>query len=169
MEQLHRAFTSLMDSSVSDLFYQRVILKLETNFCWWVSIEDLVASRSLRALLAFSWRWAMSKGGASLLGPGVPAIGEEVAGVSSREGSSISTSSRTLTWDDVSTGLARSSCLGGKGVTRTRGYSCFGVKLPDTCPEVSSAAGDRSSLTSVVMLTCPSALGATPKQGCTFG
>ena len=80
-------------------------------------------------------------------------------GISSREESSISASSGALTWDDLSTGLVKSSCLGGRGVTRTMGSSLFGVELLDACPEVSSAAWDRSSLTSMVMLTCPSALG----------
>ena len=53
----------------------------------------------------------MSKGGASLLGPGVLAVGEEVVVISSKEGSSISVSSGALTQDDVSTSLVRSSHL----------------------------------------------------------
>ena len=80
----------------------------------------------------------MSKGGVLPLGPGVLTVGEEVEGISSREGSSTSTTSGALTWDDVSTGLVRSSHLRGRGVTRTMGSSFFGVELPDAWPEVSS-------------------------------
>ena len=163
------AFASLMDSSFSDSFCQRVIWKLETSFHQQASIKDLVNSRSPMALVASSWRWATSKAGASLLGYGVPAVGEEVAGISCREGSSISTSSGALTWDDISTGLARSSHLGGRGVTRTMGSSLFGVELPDVCPEVFSAAQDRSCLASIVMLTCPSALGGWALMGLVVG
>ena len=43
-------------------------------------------------------------------------------------------------------------------MTRTTGSRCSGVELTEACPKVSSAAQDKSSLTSMVMLTCPSAL-----------
>ena len=39
------------------------------------------------------------------------------------------------------------------------GSSFLGVEPPNTCPEVSNTAQDRSYLTSVIMLTHPSALG----------
>ena len=39
------------------------------------------------------------------------------------------------------------------------GFSLFGVKFPDACPDVSNTACDRSSLTSIVMLTSLSAFG----------
>ena len=54
MEQAQTAFASLMDSSVLDSFRQRVIPNWETNFCQWVSTEDLTASQSPKALLASS-------------------------------------------------------------------------------------------------------------------
>ena len=106
------AFASLMDSLVLDSFWQRVIPNLETNFLQQVSIEDLITNQSPRALLAFSQRWAIFKGGALLLGPGVLTVEEEVAWISSGVGSSISVSSGALTWEDVSTSLEKSSGLG---------------------------------------------------------
>ena len=82
-------FASLIDSIVSELFSWRAMLNSEINFCWQASMKDLIASRSLRALLASSQRWVTSGGGVSLLGSGVSAVGEGV-GISSREASSIS-------------------------------------------------------------------------------
>ena len=76
-----------------------------------------------------------------------------------RGGSSSLPSSGAPTWEDVSTGLGKSSGLGGRSVPKSMGSSLFGVELPDACPEVSNTARDRSSLTSMVMLTCPSAFG----------
>ena len=64
-----------------------------------------------------------------------------------------------LTWDDMSTGLGKSSSLVGKGVTRTTGSCLFGLELPEACSDMSNPAWDRSSLTSMVMLTSPSAFG----------
>ena len=58
-----------------------------------------------------------------------------------------------LTWDDVSNGLGKSPGLAGIGVSRTMGSSLFGVEFPDVCQDVSNIAQDRSSLTSMVMLT----------------
>ena len=43
------AFASLMNSSVLDSFCQRVILKLETSFHLWTSVEGLVTSKSPKA------------------------------------------------------------------------------------------------------------------------
>ena len=68
------------------------------------SMDDLVASSSSRALLAFSQRWIASVGWVLLLGPGVSAMGEMVVRTFSREASTISASSGVLTGDDVSTG-----------------------------------------------------------------
>ena len=76
-------------------------------------MDDLVTSSSSRALLVFSQSWLASMRGVPLMGPGVSAMGEMVVGTSSREASTISMSSRELTWDDVSTGLERSSQLVG--------------------------------------------------------
>ena len=71
MERVQRAFASLMDSLVLDLFWWRVMPNSETSFHWWASIEDWIASQSPKALLASSQRWAMSKGGMLLHGPGI--------------------------------------------------------------------------------------------------
>ena len=64
-------------------------------------MDDLVATSPPRALLASSQRWPVSVGGALLLGPGVLAVGDGAAGISSREVSPISASSGALTWDCV--------------------------------------------------------------------
>ena len=55
----------------------------------------------------------------------------------SEVGLSISASSGAPTWENVSTGLGKSSSFGGGGVAKTTGSSLFGVELPDACPEVS--------------------------------
>ena len=86
-------------------------------------------------------------------------------GISSREASPISASSGVLTWDDVSIGQGKSSGLVGEGVTRTMGSSLFGVEFPDTCPDVSNPTSDRSSLTSMVMLTSPLTFGRGALMG----
>ena len=101
----------------------------------------------------------MFVGGASPLGPGILAVGEDRAGISSREVSSMSASLGALTWDDMSTGLGKSSSLVSKGVTRTTGSCLFGVELPEACSDVSNPTWDQSSLTSMVILTSPSAFG----------
>ena len=71
----------------------------------------------------------------------------------------ISASSGVLTCDDVSTGLERSPSLWGGGVSMTMGFSPFGVEFADACPDVSNTIQDKSSLTSMVMLTSLSAFG----------
>ena len=58
-------------------------------------------------------------------------MGEMVVGTSPREASAISTSSRALTWDEVSTGLGRSLSLWGGGVSMTTGFGLFEVEFPD--------------------------------------
>ena len=100
----------------------------QANFCLWASMDDLVASSTPRAWLASSQRWPASAGGVLLLGPGVSAVGEVVAGISAREVSPISASSRVLTWDDVSTGLRKSPGLTGRGVSTTMGFIVFWVE-----------------------------------------
>ena len=50
-------------------------------------MDDLIASSPPRALLPSSQRWPASAGGAPPLGPGVSAVGDRVAGISSREAS----------------------------------------------------------------------------------
>ena len=144
---------------VSDLFRWRAMPSSQTNFCWWTSMDDLVASSPPRVLLASSQRWLASSVGAPPLGPGVSAVGKEAAGISSREASPISASSGVLTWDDVSTGLERSPGLWGRGVSTTTGFSPFGVEFTHACPDMSNTTQDRSSLTSMVMLTSLLAFG----------
>ena len=163
------ALASLIDSVVFESFWQRAIPSSQTNFHWWASMEDLIASSSHRTLLASSLRWAVSEGGTPLLGPGVSAVGEEAAGISSREVSSITASSRALTWDDVSTGQGKSSTLVDEGGTRTTGSSLFGVEFPDACPDMSNPTWDRSSLTSMVMLTSLSTFGRGALTGLAIG
>ena len=72
-------------------------------------MDDLVASSSTRALLAFSQSWPTSVGGVMLLDHGATAMGEMVVGTSPNEASAILTSSWVLTWDEVSNGLGDSS------------------------------------------------------------
>ena len=95
-------------------------------------MDDLVASSSPRALLAFSLRWLAPAGGVPLLGPGASAMGEMAEGISSREASTISVSSGALTWDDVSTSLERSLSLWGGGVSMTTVFGLCQVEFPDT-------------------------------------
>ena len=65
-----------------------------------------------------------------LLDLGVTAMGEMVVGTSPREASAISTSSRALTWDEVSTSLGRTLSLWGGGVSTTTGVWSFWVQVP---------------------------------------
>ena len=105
------ALVSLMDSAVSESFQQSSIPSSLTAFHQWVSMDDLVASSSSRALLAFSQSWPTSAGGVTLLDLGVMAMGEMVVGTPPNEASDISKSFGALTWDEVSTGLGRSFSL----------------------------------------------------------
>ena len=61
----------------------------------------------------------------------VMAIGEMVVGTPSRDASTISTSSRVLTWDEVSTSLGSSFGLWGGGVSTTTRFGLLGVEFPD--------------------------------------
>ena len=103
-----------MDPVVLESFWQRSMPSSQSNICWWVLMDDLVASSPPIALLASSQRWPVSMGGAPLLGPGISAVGEGAMGISSREASAITASSGALTWDDVSTGPERSPSLLGE-------------------------------------------------------
>ena len=125
------ALASLMDSAVSELFQQSSIPSSQTAFCLQASMDDLVASSSSMALLAFSQSWTTSAGGVMLLDLGVTAMGEMVVGTSPNEASAISTSSGALTWDEVSTGLGRSFSLWEGSVSATIGFVLFGVGFPD--------------------------------------
>ena len=95
------ALASLMDSAVLDSFQQSSIPSSQMAFSLQASMDDLVASSSSRALLAFSQSSAASAGGVMLLDLVVVAMGEMVVGTPSRDASAISTSSRALTWDEV--------------------------------------------------------------------
>ena len=66
-----------------------------------------------------------------LLDPVVTAMGEMVVGIPSRDASTISTSSRVLTWDKVSTSLMSSFGSWGGGVSMTTGFGLLRVKFPD--------------------------------------
>ena len=100
----------------------------QTTFCLQA---DLVDSNFSRALVTFSQSWPASVGGVTLLDLGVTAMGEMVVGTPSREASAISTSSRVLTWDEVSTSLERSLSLWGGGLSVTTGFGLFGVEFLD--------------------------------------
>ena len=89
----------------------RSIPSSQTAFHLWVSMDDLVANSSSRALLAFSQSWPMSAGSMTFLNLGNTAMGEMVVGTSPNEASAISTLSWVLTWDKVSTSLGRSFSL----------------------------------------------------------
>ena len=73
----------------------------------------------------------MFVGGVTLLDLGVTAVGDMLVGTFPREASTILTSSRAVTWDEVSTGLGRSLSLWGEGVSITTGFGLFGVEFPD--------------------------------------
>ena len=48
------------------------------------------------------------------------------------------------------------------------GFSLFGVEFPDVCPDMSNTTWDRSSLTSMVMLTSLSTFGRVALMGLTI-
>ena len=148
-----------MDSAVSDSFQWSSIPGSQTALHQQASMDDLVASSSSRALLAFFQSSAVSAG-VMLLDLVVMAMGEMVVGTPSRDASTISTSCRALTWDQVSTSLGSSFSLWGGGVSTTTWFSLLGVEFFDPWPVVSNITWDRRLLTSMVMLTSPSNLGA---------
>ena len=140
----------------------------QTTFSLQASVDDLMASSSLRALLAFSQSWLVSVGGVPQLGSGVLAMGEMVVEISSREDSAISASSGVLIWDDVSTSPERSLSLWDGGVSTTMGFGLFGIEFPDMSPHVSNITLDRRFLISMVMLTSLSGLGGVVLRGLTI-
>ena len=129
--QEQMALASLMDSAVLDSFQQSSMPSSQMALCLWASMDDLVTNSSSRALLAFSWSSAASVGGVMLPDLVVTAMGEIVVGTPSRDASAILTSSKALTWDEVSTSLGSSFGLWGRGVSTTTRSSLLGVKLPD--------------------------------------
>ena len=74
-----------------------------------------------------------------------------------------------LTREEVTTGLAESSGLRGRVVTKSREPGLYGVELPDTRHKVSNTAQDSSLLTSMVMLIWLSALGGRALVGLVAG
>ena len=80
-----------------------------------MSIDPLVLSRLLRALLALVQSSAKSIEVLVLLLPEMAAIGEMLAGISSREASP----SSMLAWDEVSAGGSRPSGLHGRDMRTT--------------------------------------------------
>ena len=116
--------------------------------CLWASMDDLVVSRSLRALLALVQSSIMSSRGLTLLVLEMAAIGEMLVGMSSKEAST----SSMLAWEEVSTGWSGPSCFGG-GVMRTSAWmGLLGDECSDSQLDASSTAQDRRLLTSVVIL-----------------
>ena len=85
--------------------------------------------------------------------------------ISSNIRSSISASFGVLTWEEVSTSLAGSSDLRGSTTAKARDPGLFGLELLDAGPGVSRTTWDRSSLTSMVILIWPSALGGKAQVG----
>ena len=69
-------------------------------------------------------------------------------------------------WEEVSSSLGRSSAVGEHGSPRAMDVSLFGVELPNAWLEVSSAACDRNSWTSAVMLKWLSDLGGCSRVSC---
>ena len=165
MVWVQMALASLMDSAVLESFWRSSIPNSQTAFCLQVSMDDLVASSSSRALLAFSWSWPMFAGGVMLLDLGVTAMGEMVVGISPNEASAILTSSVVFTWDEVSNGFGRSFSLWGGGLSMTTGFGLFGVEFPDPWPDLSNIAWGRRLLTSMVMLTSLSSFGGVVLRG----
>ena len=159
MAVLQIALASIIDSDVLDSFWQRSMPRFQTNFHQWASMDDLVASSSPRAMLASFQRWPASLAGMPLLDPGVLAMGEGAVGISSREASPSQhclgcSSGRMCSLDQKDLQI-----WGGRGMSMTMEFSPFWVDFPDTCPDMSNTAHDRSSLTSIVMLTSLSTFG----------
>ena len=116
--------------------------------CLWVSMDALVVSSSLRALLAYSQRSVASAGGVMLLDLEVTAMGEMLVEIPSRDASSI----LALAWDKVSTGWRSYFGLWDGGIRMTTGFGLLRVEFLDLQQDISSIAQDRRFLTSMVML-----------------
>ena len=71
------ALASLMDSAVLESFLQSSLPSSQMVLCLWASMDDLVASSSFKALLAFSQSSAASVGGVMLLDLVVAAMGRD--------------------------------------------------------------------------------------------
>ena len=96
-EQMTLAY--LIDVAAWDSFWQSIMPSFQTALHLLVSMDPLVFSRSLRGLLTLVQSSARSTRGLTLLLLEMAAIGEMLAGMSSREASA----SLTLAWDEVLT------------------------------------------------------------------
>ena len=127
------ALASLMDSVTWDSFRWSSIPSSQMALHLWASMDTLVVSSSLRALLAFFWSSAASAGGVMLPDLEVVAMGEMLVGIPSRDASAI----LALACDEVSTSWRSSFGLWGGGVRTTTGFGLLGVEFSDhgqMCP-----------------------------------
>ena len=85
--QEQTALASLINSAAWDSFQQSSMPSSQMALHLWVSVDTLVVSRSLRALLAFVQSSIASTRGVMLLILETAAIGEMLVGMSSREAS----------------------------------------------------------------------------------
>ena len=113
------ALACLMDSVTWDSFWWSSIPSSQMALHLQVSMDALVVSSSLRALLAFLQSSIASARGVMLLDLEVVAMGEMLLGIPSKDASAIS----ALTWDEVSTDWCSSFGLWGGGVRTTIGFA----------------------------------------------
>ena len=98
------ALASLMDSIALDSFWWSSMPNSQMALCLQASMDALVVSSSLRALLAFVQSSTVSNRGVMLSDLEVIAMGEMLVGIPSRDVSAIS----MLTWDEISTSWSSS-------------------------------------------------------------
>ena len=144
---------SLINVAAWDSFWQSIMPSSQTALCLLASMDPLLLSRSSRALLALVQSSAKSTRGLRLPLPETVAVGEMLAGISSREASH----SSMLAWQEVSAGWGRSSGFCSGDVRTTAVVGLLGDECWDSQLDASSTAQDRRLLTSVVIL--PSDLG----------
>ena len=102
----------------------------------------------LKGFFGFAWSSIASTRGVTLPVLEMVAIGEMLAGMSSREVSA----TLALTWDEVSTGQSGHSGFWGGVMGTTTGVGLLGDECSDPQLDVSSIIWDRRFLTSIVML-----------------
>ena len=153
------ALASLMESVALDSFQRSSVPSSQMALC--LSMDALVVSSSLKALLAVAQSSIASTGGVKLSDLEVTAMGEVLVGIPSMDASAIS----ALTWDEVSTSWSSSFGWWEGGIRTTMGCSLLGVELSDLWPDVSSIAWDKISLTSLIRLSSPSDFGRVDLWG----
>ena len=141
-------WASSIDAATWDSFWWSIMPSSQTALHLLASMDPLVLSRSLRALLALVWSSARSIKGLTLLLLETAAIGEILAGMSCREASA----SLMLTWNEVSTAWSRPSGFWGGVMSTTAVVDLLGDECSDSQLDASSTAWDRRLLTSVVIL-----------------